>query len=305
MNYSIVVPFRNAEAFIGLLLPKLLEQYNCIEIIAIDSESTDATAQLLNSYPVKYIHILASEFNHGATRDMAMRLAASEIVVFLTQDALPTSADAISRLVSSFDDPAVAMAYGRQLPRQTAKPIEAHARLFNYPAKSQIKSFEDRVTLGIKTAFCSNSFAAYRKSSYLEAGGFPANVILSEDTFLAAKMLKYGHKIAYNTDACVYHSHDYTIFEEFCRYFDIGVFHSKEHWIREEFGGAEGEGIKYINSELKYLLKTSPHLLVQVFFRNFMKFLGFKLGINERALPVWFKKYISLNKNYWKQREDT
>lgn len=299
MNYSIVVPFRNAEAFIGLLLPRLLEQYNCIEIIAIDSESADATAQLLSSYPIKYIHILASEFNHGATRDMAMRLAASEIVVFLTQDALPVSSDSLATLVSSFEDESVGVAYGRQLPHKDAKPFGAHARLFNYPKESRLKTYTDKSELGIKTPFCSNSFAAYRKSAYLEVGGFPTDTILSEDMLAAAKMLKAGYKVAYNANSCVYHSHDYGITEEFRRYFDTGVFHARNSWIREEFGGAEGEGARYVSSELRYLAKSAPYLIPQLFIRNAAKLFGFRLGLIEDTLALWLKKKLSMHKDYW------
>ncbi|HRF57710.1 MAG TPA: glycosyltransferase [Campylobacterales bacterium] len=299
MNYSIVVPFRNAEAFIGLLLPRLLEQHNCIEIIAIDSESTDATAQLLSSYPIKYIHILASEFNHGATRDMAMRLAASEIVVFLTQDALPDASDSLATLVNSFEDESVGIAYGRQLPHKDAKPFGAHARLFNYPKESRLKTYTDKSELGIKTPFCSNSFAAYRKSAYLEVGGFPTDTILSEDMLAAAKMLKAGYKVAYNADSCVYHSHDYGITEEFRRYFDTGVFHARNSWIREEFGGAGGEGARYVSSELRYLAKGAPYLIPQLFIRNAAKLFGFRLGLIEDTLALWLKKKLSMHKGYW------
>lgn len=107
------------------------------------------------------------------------------------------------------------MAYGRQLPRPQANPIEAHARLAII-LQSQLKSFEDKY-LGIKTAFCSNSFAAYRKSAYEAVGGFPC-MYTSEDSFIAAKMLKSGYKVAYNADACVHHSHGYTTIEGFSRY---------------------------------------------------------------------------------------
>lgn len=297
--YSIVVPLRNAESFIPLLLPSLIAQQNCDEIIIVDSDSTDATARLLSYYPISYIHILSSQFNHGSTRDMAMRLAKNDIVVFLTQDALPISADTIRNLVSSFENPSVGLVYGRQLPRPEAMPIEAHARLFNYPEKNQLKSFEDRTILGIKTTFCSNSFSAYRKSAYESVGGFPSNVILSEDTFIAAKMLKNGYRIAYNADACVYHSHGYTIFEEFSRYFDTGVFHARESWIRDEFGGAEGEGTRFVKSEISYLMKNAPYLIPHIFIRNFMKFLGYRLGLVEKILPLYLKRNLGMNKRYW------
>ena len=299
MEYSVVVPVRNAEIYLSRLIPNLLAQSGYSEIVFVDSESTDKTADILADYPVTYISIKATEFNHGATRDAAIRATKSDIVVFLTQDALPASSNSLATLVNSFEDKSVGMAYGRQLPHADAKPFGVHARLFNYPSESKLKRFEDKKTLGIKTPFCSNSFAAYRKSAYLKVGGFPTDTILSEDMFAAAKMLKAGYKVAYNADACIYHSHDYTILEEFRRYFDTGVFHARNSWIREEFGGAEGEGTRYVNSELRYLAKTAPSLMPQLFIRNAAKLFGFRAGLIEHTLPLWLKKKFSMHKNYW------
>ena len=298
--YTIVVPIKNAESYIPRLLPILLEQLECDEIIIIDSESSDASSQLLSAYPITYIPIAASDFDHGETRDKAMRLAKNEIVVFLTQDALPARVDTLKQLVSSFDDPLVAMAYARQLPRPEAKPIEAHARLFNYPDKSQTKRFEERDVLGIKTVFCSNSCAAYRKTAYEAAGGFPTKLILSEDTFIAGKILMSGYAIHYNANACVYHSHEYTVIEEFKRYFDIGVFHVNESWIRAQFGAAEGEGARFVSSELSYVGSNAPYLIPQLFIRNGMKLLGYRVGMNYKKLPLWLVQKLSMHKHYWK-----
>src|SRR5690606_22126597 len=127
-------------------------------------------------------------------------------------------------LVAAFNDPAVAVAYGRQLPHHVANPIAAHARLFNYGARSYVAGMEDATRMGIKTVFASNSFAAYRAATFKELGGFPERTILSEDMYLAARSVLAGGKVAYVAEACVRHSHNYTPLEEFRRYFDIGVF---------------------------------------------------------------------------------
>ena len=111
----------------------------------------------------------------------------------------------------------------------------------------------DAAELGIKAAFMSNSFAAYRREALMAVGGFPKHVIFAEDMYVAAKMLMAGWKVVYEGSACCRHSHNYTIIEEFRRYFDMGVFHAREPWIRENFGGAGGEGLRYVKSELKYL----------------------------------------------------
>lgn len=58
--------------------------------------------------------------------------------------------------------------------------------------------------------------------------------------YFAAKSVLNGYKVAYIAEAMVRHSHNYSLTEEFKRYFDIGVFHADQQWIRNDFGGAGG-----------------------------------------------------------------
>jgi rhamnosyltransferase len=160
----------------------------------------------------------------------------AEILVYLAQDAILASSDAIEELATAFRDPHVGAAYGRQLPRPGAGPIEAHGRLFNYQAAPDVRSLQCRRRLGFKTVFISNSFAAYRRSALEDAGGFPLRTVFGEDTITATRMLLNGWKIAYVAGASVYHSHEYSAREEFRRYFDIGVLHAREAWLVREFG---------------------------------------------------------------------
>lgn len=116
--------------------------------------------------------------------------------------------------------------------------------------------------------------------------------------YVAAKMLLNKWSVAYCSDAMVYHSHNYTIWQEFKRYFDIGVFHSRESWIKDTFGGAEGEGKKYIISEFKYLIKRNIVLIFPMIIRDIMKFLGFRLGMKEHFINKHIKRKISMTKNF-------
>jgi rhamnosyltransferase len=222
-----------------------------------------------------------------------------DIIVFLTQDALLASPDAIERLVTGFVDERVGVAYGRQLPHRNAGPIAAHARLFNYPLKSQLRSLEDRMCFGIKTAFISNSFAAYRRNALMQVGGFPIDTIMNEDTYVAGKMLVSGWKIAYCAEAQVFHSHDYGFLDEFKRYFDIGVFHTHTVWLQQTFGSASGEGLRFVISEMRYLNKHAPWLIPSAALRTGLKWLGFKLGVLHRGLPRAIRRCFSLHKIYW------
>ena len=117
-------------------------------LLVIDSSSSDNTVALARSQGFEVRVIPKSEFNHGGTRQLGVKtLADMDIIVFLTQDALLTNADAIERLVAAFEDKQVGAAYGRQLPHLNAGPIAAHARLFNYPAESQLRCLESQATL--------------------------------------------------------------------------------------------------------------------------------------------------------------
>lgn len=297
---SVIIPTLNAECYIHMLLTSLKEQSIPCKIIVIDSSSEDTTKMIAESHGAKIVVIERKDFNHGGTRNIGLNYANSDIVVFLTQDAIPAHPEAVVTIVACFDDPKVGVAYGKQLPRREANPIEAHARLFNYPATSLVKSIADIPKLGIKTTFISNAFAAYRRTALQSVGGFPLNTILSEDTHVAAKLLLAGWKIAYCAGAKVYHSHSYSHIEEFRRYFDIGVFHSREPWIRQSFGQSEGEGIKYVLSELRYLWNENVRIIPSALLRTALKLLGYKLGLIEQRIPTRMKIHLSMNKQYWK-----
>ena len=271
-------------------------------LLVIDSDSSDKTTGLAKDFGFDVEVIKRSEFDHGRTRQYgAGCLGDIDICVFLTQDAILSGVDSLSQILKPFHDDRVAAVCGRQLPRKQATQIEAHARLYNYLSRPYIRSINDVKSFGLKTAFISNSFAAYRISALNEVGGFPDNVIFGEDMYVAAKLLKAGYKIAYAADACVYHSHDYSIWQEFKRYFDMGVFHSHEPWIRQEFGGAEGEGVKFVASEAKYLWKHAIWRIPEAFFRTLLRYTGFRLGLLEKRIPLRFKKILAMNKSFFKE----
>jgi rhamnosyltransferase len=298
LRVSVIIPTYNAEKHLSKLLAKINKAY---EVIVIDSSSTDRTLEVASQFNTKLVSINKSEFNHGKTRNLASQYANGDILVFLTQDAIPVDNNSICKLVEVFKtNKNIGVAYGRQIPYDSSSHFGKFARLFNYPQQSKIKTIRDVKTLGIKTVFSSNSFAAYRKDLLEAVGMFPNNVILSEDTYVAAKIIKNGYSVAYVSEAAVYHSHDYSIIQEFKRYFDIGVFYGRENWILREFATAESEGIRFVKEEIQYLIKQRVfHLIPVSIIRNGMKFLGYRLGINEKIIPKKLKKYLSMHSSYW------
>ncbi|HEC2597211.1 glycosyltransferase family 2 protein [Raoultella ornithinolytica] len=266
----------------------------------IDSTSKDDTVAIAELAGFDVLTIAGSDFNHGGTRNQAVEkyLDKYDVVIFLTQDAIPQP-NFIEEIISVFSDERIACAYGRQLPHTDANPLARHARSFSYPEKGYVCGVENIPEMGLKTVFMSNSFSAYRLSIFKALGGFPSNTILCEDMFFTAKAVLAGYKVAYVPKAAVKHSHNYTPSEEFRRYFDIGVFHKDEPWIRESIGSAGGEGKKYLLSEIKFLLKHAPHWIPLACLNNFMKILGYKLGQRYEKLPKGMIKSFSMHKRYW------
>jgi rhamnosyltransferase len=301
MKVSVIIPTFNAEKYLPKLLKTLSKQTLSFELVIIDSSSTDKTVEIAHKYTDHVIIIAHSEFDHGGTRTMASKMASGKILVFLTQDALPVNNKSIENIVSAFKDQNVAAAYGRQIPYSHTSFFGKHLRVFNYPKTSHTRTLNDKNKYGIKTAFLSDSFSAYRKNTLENIGWFKNGLILGEDVYVGSKLILAKHTLRYCAEAEVYHSHSYTILQEFKRYFDIGVFHDKEKWILKSFGKPEGEGAKYIKSEFNYILKHKMYLHIAEFFlRNFMKYLGYKLGKNHVYLPLFISKYISMHQHYWK-----
>lgn len=298
---AIVIPTYNDLRATSRLLASLENLDDRVDIYCVDSSSKDGTYEFLkNNKKIKeLVSISSSLFNHGKTRQMMVEKYNNyDIYVFLTQDAYPVAVSDIYEIVKFFSNDKVGAVCGRQLPHLDADPFASHARYFNYPDITSTKGIMDIPKLGIKVPFLSNSFTAYRKKALDESGGFPSDVILSEDMYVGAKMVLKGWEIGYSAEARVYHSHNYSIPQEFRRYFDIGVFHSREPWIQNRFGGAGGAGFDFVRSELKYLKGRNFLKLISII-RNFFKLFAYKLGKNEKLIPVFIKKRISMHRKYW------
>ncbi|EIV6182417.1 glycosyltransferase family 2 protein [Klebsiella aerogenes] len=302
MKYFIAIPTYNGGGLWHQTI-KNITQYSPADVFVhvIDSSSKDDTASLASEAGFDVLTIAGDDFNHGGTRNLAVKeyIDDYDVVIFLTQDAIPESGF-IEEIISVFEDEDVASAYGRQLPHLNANPIARHARNFNYPTKGYVADKTSIAKMGLKTVFMSNSFSAYRLSVFKKLGGFPSDTILCEDMFYTAKAVMAGYKNVYAANAKVRHSHNYTPIEEFKRYFDIGVFHKDQPWIRDNFGGAGGEGTKFIISELKFLIANGISWLPLAMINNFMKIVGYKLGQNYKKLPKVIIKKCSMHKRFWK-----
>ena len=254
---SVIIPTLNAESCIKSLIESLISQsLKPDEIIIVDSESEDKTVDIAKSFQaVKVIRIKRSEFNHGGTRDMALKQSRGDYVVFMTQDAVPANNILLEKLILPFEsDEKIAVTTARQLPREDAKLAEKLVREFNYPPQSSIHTREDIPKLGIKTFFTSDVCSAYRRSIYEELGGFEKELKTSEDMMYAAKAVYNGYSIYYNTDARVIHSHNFTLKEQYDRNFIIGYEIEKHKDLLENVSEAS-EGLKLVKYVSYGLLK--------------------------------------------------
>ncbi len=306
MSISVIIPTLNAEKYIFSLLSRIRSQnLKPSEILIIDSSSEDNTRNIAAGLGARIITIKREEFDHGGTRNSAVKASSGDIIIFLTQDALPIDRSFIENLISPLRHHLTPLSYGRQMPRDDADPIEKFVRTYNYPEKSIIKDLHQIPLLGIKTFFCSNVCSAIRRKEFDETGGFPENIIMNEDMILAAGLILKGYKVAYQATAAVLHSHNYGLKDQFQRYFDIGVSISRNRRILGDIK-SEGEGIKLLNKQTKYLIDERKwfHVLYG-FLQAAAKYSGYRLGMAEVRLPQGLKKSFSMHKHFWKNRNTT
>ncbi len=280
MRFTLCIPTMNARRHWPEFWAALENQtIHPEEVIVLDSASTDGTAELATASGARAVCIERNDFRHGGARQLAAELAGKvDFLLYMTQDAVLAERDSVYRLLSRFDDPHIGAAYGRQLPRKGADPIEAHARLFNYPERSACRCLDDVPAVGFKTIFFSNAFGAYRRTALMRVGGFPIEAEFGEDTQVVARMLLAENKVAYASDATVVHSHAFSLAQEFHRYFEVGRMHASEPWLERRFGGTGGEGMRFVRSELRYLAREAPHLLPAALIRTATKYLAYQHG---------------------------
>lgn len=303
IKVDVIIPVYHPGKEFSVLLERLTEQTAVIHrIIAMNTEENYWNKELEQKYPLLEVHHLKkSEFDHGGTRAWAAELSDAEIMVFMTQDAVPADRNLIENLVKALEkEKMIAAAYARQLPNEMCSFAERYTRSFNYPEKSYVRTQRDLSLYGIKTFFCSNVCAAYKKEIYQELGGFVRKTIFNEDMIYAGKLIQMGYGIAYAADAKVIHSHNYSCMQQFHRNFDLGVSQA-EH--PEIFAGvpSEGEGIKLVKKTINYLIqKRKIWLIPGVILQSGCKYAGYLSGKNYHKLPRKMILWCTMNREYWK-----
>lgn len=255
-------------------------------------------------------HLTKEEFDHGETRNRGMRFSRADIVVFMTDDAVPADEHLIEALVKAFEQrgpegEAVIMAYARQLPDKDCPLAERYTRSFNYPEESCVKTRADLEQMGIKTFFASNVCCAYDREKFWFQGGFIRRTIFNEDMIFAGKaLLQDDYAVAYVAGARVIHSHNYNCRQQFKRNFDLAVSQADHP---ELFGcvRSESEGIRLVKSTAHFLIhRGKPWLVPGLVVKSGFKFLGYRAGKCYRLLPKWLILKLTMNREYWKKACD-
>ncbi len=311
MQYSVdvvLLTYKPQEQVFNLIEALENQTYPLRKIIIINTEEKYfdrlfyGTGFLEKYKNIEVHHISAKEFDHGRTRNKAVKYSKADMFVCMTHDAVPNDENLIENLVSAVTaEKSIAAAYARQLPLPDCREIEKYTRSFNYPEESQVKAYSDIKKLGIKTFFCSNVCAIYKREIFDEIGGFVKKAIFNEDMIYAANAINKGYKISYAAQAQVLHSHNYTCMQQLRRNFDLGVSQAEHPEIFENIS-SESEGIKLVKDTIKHLCITKnkrliPYLIVS----SAYKYLGYQLGTHYKSLPYGIIKKCSSNKTYWKE----
>ncbi len=303
---DVIIPVYHPDGKLAKLIDRLNSQTMAPGHVIFMQTMTDTDedervgAMLKKAAGARIVPVKRDEFDHGGTRNQGASLSKAEYVLFMTQDAVPEDDDLIGALYRSItSDERIAAAYGRQLAGDEVGAVERLTRDFNYPAESSVKDAGDLERLGIKTYFCSNVCAMYRKSVYEELGGFVLHTIFNEDMIFASKVIGAGYRIAYAAEAKVVHAHRYTYWQQLTRNFDMAV---SQRQYREVFEGirSESEGIRLVKDTAGRLIKSGKWSLIpDLILQSGFKFLGYRLGLHYEKLPDRVVRWLSMNKNYW------
>lgn len=298
LRVSVVVPTLNAGSGLRALFDALKTQRPCppAEIIVVDSGSTDGTVELAHAHGAVVETI--ESFSHGRSRNRGARRASGDLVVFMTQDAVPRDEQWLRVLVDVFDDPDVSAACSRQIPRDDASPMEQFFLKKRFGEQSEFKEIESLDgDVSYEQVIFSDVSSAVRRPVCIEFP-FDETLVMGEDLKLARTLLLAGHTLAYVAESVVIHSHSYTLRQTFSRYFDSVVALS-QIFPAQGFFQSVKIGITYSVEELLFVCREAPLWLFRLPFNFAAKSIAAVLAHFADALPTRLLKRISMHRYHW------
>jgi rhamnosyltransferase len=302
VEVSIILLTKNAGNYFGDTLQAIFDQQtsHSFEVLVIDSGSTDETLSIVKKFSIRLHKIKPEEFGHGKTRNYSATLAKGRYLVFLTQDAVPATSEWLEHLIKPFTNKQVVGVYARQIPKPNASPSERFFLLKRYPDKAHRKRFNQRLgPVKLDDIFFSNVCSAIRKKT-LMAFPFDEQLIMSEDQEWAKEVLLAGHSIAYQPEAVIQHSHNYSLRSVFRRFFDSGVSFAQMKQKGNFQPKFTKDGLSTFKEEVQYMLSNGHGLILPyVVIYDTMKYIGMELGMKNKKLPLWLNKHLSQHRYFW------
>lgn len=275
---DIICPLYNAEEYIENLHKSFIMQkkVKINKIRYVLTESRDNTEEYLKNNNIEYKKIKKSEFSHSLVREKEAMESVSDVVAFVTQDVVIDDELCLYNLTKDIGKDNIVAAYSRQVTKYNN--IEKYTRESNYPAQSKVVSQDDISKLGLKTFFFSDASSAIDTNIFKKLNGYDGkNLPISEDMYIAYKIINNGYKIKYCSESVVYHSHNFTLKEVYDRYKLTGKFFKENSYLDNYGTNKSGGGLaKYIlkraikDKNIKVLLRFLPDMGA--------RFIGMKVG---------------------------
>lgn len=198
-NCSIIIRCYNEAKHLPRLLYGISQQtIKDIEVIAVDSGSTDETLSILRRNGVKTLAVEPERFSFGRSCNLGCRAAKGDFLVFVSAHAYPVFPTWLEELLKPFADPMVAISYGKQ--RGNSVNTYSECQLFKAWYPEQDPTIQEH-------PFCNNANSAIRRSVW-ESLGFNENLTGLEDVELAKRATEHHFKIVYAAAAEVIHMHE-------------------------------------------------------------------------------------------------
>ena len=295
---SIIVPVKNGAAKLRELLPRFLAQRSRdqIEIVAVDSASTDDSVDTLRQAGATVVTIDPQSFNHGLTRNLATKYARGSVFVFLNQSTLPADELWLANLVAPFDkEPSLAGVCGRVLPRhdadllthkdinqnENAKPERSVRAITNLAEYQALSHDALRQFVNFHTLSAAIRADVFRRLPFRETN-------FAEDLMWGKDALEAGYKIAYEPSSVALHSHNYSFLEIFRRNFDDGLALRKIVGWRSDEGDVLPAIVAMVRDDHRYLereCRLDAHQLEQwrlvSVLRRAAQVMGHWIGVNQ------------------------
>lgn len=305
MKVDVIIPTYHPDERFQKSIEMLLQQTVLPETIRIvNTEERFWKKEIENLSPsIVVTHISKQEFDHGASRNLGAADSTADVLLFMTQDAVPADCYLIEELLKYLEKEKTAAVYARQLPNKDCSDLEVFTRQFNYGEQSRVKSKKDISELGIKTYFCSNVCAAYKRDIFVERNGFISRTIFNEDMIYCGGVIQAGFYVVYAADAKVYHSHNYTPLEQLKRNFDLGVSQADHPEIFEGIS-SESEGMRLVKETTNHFMKQGNFgAILDMVLQSAFKLIGYQLGKHYKKLSKEMILCLTLNKAYWNKED--